>query len=61
VIANVRFGTTCLVTIAKGRSMPGPRLHDCQYDVVRASLRQGAIEEIAEYSVVVEVLRCYDD
>ena len=55
------FGTTCLATVAKGRSMPGPRLHDCQYDVVRAGVRQGAVEEIAECFVVAGVLRRYGD
>jgi hypothetical protein len=61
VIANVRFGTTCLATIAKGRSMPGPRLYDRGYDVARAGVRQGAIEEIEKCSVVVGVLRRYGD
>jgi hypothetical protein len=60
-MANVRFDTTCLATIAKGGSMPGFRLYDCQYEAVREGVRQGAMEGIAESFAAVGVLRRYGD
>ncbi|WP_148662375.1 hypothetical protein [Paraburkholderia phytofirmans] len=60
-MANVRFDTTCLATIAKGGSMPGFRLYDCLYEVVRAGVRQGAMEGFAESFAAVGVWRRYGD
>jgi hypothetical protein len=60
-MANVRFDKTCLATIAKGGFDACFVYTTVSTRWVRAGVRQGAMEGIAESFAAVGVLRRYGD